>query len=225
MRTGKRRWTGSRRPAIPSSGCRSPAATRSAASSSAGRVATAVAGAILGVNPFDQPDVEASKVATRRLTAEYEARGGWPAVAPLGAGVLIQGGEILAYADDRQAASLRGVARVGAARRADRRPLRPAPPARLLRLAGLRRAFRRRTRRRSGNCASPGSRCPARGDDGRVRSPLPALHGAGLQGGTEQRRLPAGDVRRRGRPARCRVIRRTFGVREDGAGARRRRRC
>ena len=33
-------------------------------------VATAVAGATLGVNPFDQPDVEASKVATRRLTDE-----------------------------------------------------------------------------------------------------------------------------------------------------------
>ena len=35
-------------------------------------VATAVAGAVMGVNPFDQPDVEASKIATRRLTDEYE---------------------------------------------------------------------------------------------------------------------------------------------------------
>jgi transaldolase/glucose-6-phosphate isomerase len=37
--------------------------------------ATAVAGAVLGVNPFDQPDVEAAKIATRRLAAEYEQTG------------------------------------------------------------------------------------------------------------------------------------------------------
>lgn len=37
--------------------------------------ATAVAGAILGVNPFDQPDVEAAKIVTRRLAAEYEQTG------------------------------------------------------------------------------------------------------------------------------------------------------
>jgi transaldolase/glucose-6-phosphate isomerase len=35
-------------------------------------IATAVAGAIIGINPFDQPDVEASKIATRKLTDEYE---------------------------------------------------------------------------------------------------------------------------------------------------------
>ncbi|MBI1851321.1 MAG: bifunctional transaldolase/phosoglucose isomerase [Planctomycetes bacterium] len=38
-------------------------------------IATAVAGSILGINPFDQPDVEASKVATRKLTSEYETTG------------------------------------------------------------------------------------------------------------------------------------------------------
>lgn len=37
--------------------------------------ATAVAGAILGVNPFDQPDVEASKVATRQAMAARKASG------------------------------------------------------------------------------------------------------------------------------------------------------
>ena len=31
-------------------------------------IATAVAGAVIGINPFDQPDVEASKVKTRELT-------------------------------------------------------------------------------------------------------------------------------------------------------------
>ncbi len=40
--------------------------------------ATAVAGAIMGVNPFNQPDVEASKVATKQLTAEYERTGALP---------------------------------------------------------------------------------------------------------------------------------------------------
>lgn len=41
-------------------------------------LATAVAGAVLGINPFDQPDVEASKVETRRLTAAYEAGAALP---------------------------------------------------------------------------------------------------------------------------------------------------
>ena len=42
-------------------------------------VATAVAGAVLGINPFDQPDVESAKVAARELTAGYEADGSLPA--------------------------------------------------------------------------------------------------------------------------------------------------
>ena len=37
--------------------------------------ATAVAGAVMEVNPFDQPDVEAAKIVTRRLAAEYEQTG------------------------------------------------------------------------------------------------------------------------------------------------------
>ena len=40
--------------------------------------ATAVAGSILGINPFDQPDVEASKDKTRELTAAYEKTGKLP---------------------------------------------------------------------------------------------------------------------------------------------------
>ena len=35
-------------------------------------MATAVAGSIIGINPFDQPDVEAAKVKTRDLTEAYE---------------------------------------------------------------------------------------------------------------------------------------------------------
>lgn len=49
-------------------------------------IATAVAGAVMGVHPFDQPDVEASKIETRRLTNEYDATGELPAEAPLWSG-------------------------------------------------------------------------------------------------------------------------------------------
>jgi transaldolase/glucose-6-phosphate isomerase len=49
-------------------------------------IATAVAGAVIGVNPFDQPDVEASKVATRALTDAYEKSGALPGETPLRAG-------------------------------------------------------------------------------------------------------------------------------------------
>ncbi len=44
--------------------------------------ATAVAGAIIGINAFNQPDVEASKIATRKLTSEYEQTGTLPPDAP-----------------------------------------------------------------------------------------------------------------------------------------------
>jgi transaldolase / glucose-6-phosphate isomerase len=45
-------------------------------------IATAVAGAVMGINPFNQPDVEASKIETRKLTTEYEQTGALPAEAP-----------------------------------------------------------------------------------------------------------------------------------------------
>jgi transaldolase / glucose-6-phosphate isomerase len=46
-------------------------------------IATAVAGAIIGINPFDQPDVEASKVKTRELMQAYEQTGKRPLQTPL----------------------------------------------------------------------------------------------------------------------------------------------
>src|SRR5262249_13697996 len=46
-------------------------------------MATAVAGAVLSINPFDQPDVEASKAATRELTDAIEKRGALPAERPV----------------------------------------------------------------------------------------------------------------------------------------------
>jgi transaldolase/glucose-6-phosphate isomerase len=45
--------------------------------------ATAVAGSVMGINPFDQPDVEASKVATRELTAAFATTGMLPTETPM----------------------------------------------------------------------------------------------------------------------------------------------
>jgi transaldolase/glucose-6-phosphate isomerase len=46
-------------------------------------IATAVAGEILHINPFNQPDVEASKIETRKLTTAYETSGKLPPESPL----------------------------------------------------------------------------------------------------------------------------------------------
>ena len=69
-------------------------------------MATAVAGSIIGINAFNQPDVEASKVVTRSLTSEYEKTGSLPAEKP----VLADNG-ILLFTDEKNAADLaRGAA-------------------------------------------------------------------------------------------------------------------
>jgi transaldolase / glucose-6-phosphate isomerase len=64
-------------------------------------IATAVAGAVIGINPFNQPDVEASKIATRKLTTEYEKTGSLPAESP----ILSEGG-IQLFTDEKNAAAL-----------------------------------------------------------------------------------------------------------------------
>jgi transaldolase/glucose-6-phosphate isomerase len=46
-------------------------------------IATAIAGAVIGINPFDQPDVEASKIKTRELTAAFEKTGVLPPEKPV----------------------------------------------------------------------------------------------------------------------------------------------
>jgi transaldolase/glucose-6-phosphate isomerase len=46
-------------------------------------VATAIAGAVIGIDPFDQPDVEDAKVATRTLVDAYEASGMLDAEQPI----------------------------------------------------------------------------------------------------------------------------------------------
>ena len=65
-------------------------------------MATAIAGAVIGINPFDQPDVEASKVAARALTDAYEKTGALAPDVP----VFKENG-IALYTDERNAQALR----------------------------------------------------------------------------------------------------------------------
>jgi glucose-6-phosphate isomerase len=68
-------------------------------------IATAVAGSILKINPFNQPDVEASKIVTRQLTEQYEKTGKLPEEAP-----LFDDGSIKLFTDERNAANLNKLA-------------------------------------------------------------------------------------------------------------------
>jgi transaldolase / glucose-6-phosphate isomerase len=64
-------------------------------------IATAVAGSILGINAFNQPDVEASKIVTKQLTSEYELTGSLPPEKP----ILEEAGFKL-FTDDKNSADL-----------------------------------------------------------------------------------------------------------------------
>jgi transaldolase/glucose-6-phosphate isomerase len=59
-------------------------------------LATAVAGSLLGIDPFDQPDVEASKDKTRELTSAYERSGQLPPEA-----VLFERDGLTLFADEK----------------------------------------------------------------------------------------------------------------------------
>jgi transaldolase/glucose-6-phosphate isomerase len=64
-------------------------------------IATAVAGAVIGINPFDQPDVEAAKVKTRALTDAYEKSHRLPEQTP-----MFRENGIALFADPRNASEL-----------------------------------------------------------------------------------------------------------------------
>jgi glucose-6-phosphate isomerase len=68
-------------------------------------IATAVAGSILKINPFNQPDVEASKIVTRQLTEAYEKTGKLPEEAP-----IFDEAGIKLFTDERNAANLKSLA-------------------------------------------------------------------------------------------------------------------
>jgi transaldolase/glucose-6-phosphate isomerase len=65
--------------------------------------ATAVAGSLIGIDAFDQPDVEASKVKTRELTDAFSKSGSLPDEAPF---ATFDGVKL--FADDKNAAALKG---------------------------------------------------------------------------------------------------------------------
>lgn len=65
-------------------------------------LATAIAGAMIGINPFNQPDVEASKLATSKLTSDYEQTGTWPSETP-----LFEEDGIKLYTDEENGAALK----------------------------------------------------------------------------------------------------------------------
>ncbi|CAN5622268.1 hypothetical protein BH24ACI2_BH24ACI2_06060 [soil metagenome] len=63
--------------------------------------ATAVAGAIMEINPFNQPDVEAAKIEAKKLTQEYEEKGELPKETP-----FYQEKDIKLFTSDEYAAQL-----------------------------------------------------------------------------------------------------------------------
>ena len=70
-------------------------------------IATAVAGSVIGINAFNQPDVEASKIETKKLTSQYEATGRLPPESP-----FFEDQGIKLFADERNAGALKGGAKL-----------------------------------------------------------------------------------------------------------------
>jgi transaldolase / glucose-6-phosphate isomerase len=71
-------------------------------------IATAVASHVMRLNPFDQPDVEASKIETKALTSAYERDGSLPAETP-----AVSGGGLEIFADAKTAQRLAAAASAG----------------------------------------------------------------------------------------------------------------
>lgn len=68
-------------------------------------IATAVAGSIIGINAFNQPDVEASKVRAKELTTEYEQTGHISEPEP-----FYSEGKIKLYSDDHNVFDIKQLA-------------------------------------------------------------------------------------------------------------------
>ena len=68
-------------------------------------IATAVASHVMRLNPFDQPDVEASKIETKALTSAYERDGSLPAETP-----AVSGGGLEIFTDAKTAQRLAAAA-------------------------------------------------------------------------------------------------------------------
>ncbi|HEY6302675.1 MAG TPA: bifunctional transaldolase/phosoglucose isomerase [Terriglobales bacterium] len=64
-------------------------------------IATAVAGSIIGIDAFNQPDVEASKIVTKQLTSAYESSGSLPPEKP-----VVEEAGFKLFTDEKNAAEL-----------------------------------------------------------------------------------------------------------------------
>ena len=71
--------------------------------------ATAVAGSLIGINPFDQPDVEDAKVLAREITDRYDGTGALASLTP-----FVEKDGLRLYADDANRAELIEMAGEGA---------------------------------------------------------------------------------------------------------------
>ena len=153
--------------------------------------ATAVAGAIIGINPFDQPDVEASKVATKKLTSESESTGKLPPETPI---LTTEG--IAVYADEANAKALGSPTDLAGALKGLLDQVKPGDYFAVLGYVPMTDEHEKlvteirlavRSAKRVATC-------------GRVRPAVPALDRSGVQGRAEQRRVFATDLRRAGGP-------------------------
>ncbi|MGC3968881.1 MAG: bifunctional transaldolase/phosoglucose isomerase [Pirellulales bacterium] len=68
-------------------------------------LATAAAGAVLGINPFDQPDVESAKIVARSLMEAYEKSGSLPSDEP-----ILSEGDVKLFTDSNNAKALKSAA-------------------------------------------------------------------------------------------------------------------
>ncbi len=180
-------------------------------------IATAIAGSIIGINAFNQPDVEASKIETRKLTSEYEQKGS--SCLRRDASIFEGDGVVLLHG--------RQECRDAEASCGQRRDARGLPQGsswasesrRLFRATRLHPDDGRLRTHGAGN--SPlGSREKESGHVRRIRPPVSALHRASVQGRPELRGCSCRSLATMQRTfrSRSRSIRSACG--EGGAGAR-----
>ena len=178
-------------------------------------IATAVAGAIIGIDPFDQPDVEASKDKTSALTEEYEKSHRLPEEAP----VFRENGVAL-YADPRNAAELgRHNTLSGYLKSHFGRVRAGEKSGDYVALLAYIERNEAHTRGADRDAHAHPRQDPCRHLP-RLRTALPAFDRASLQGRAEFRRVPADHLRRSGRYRRARPFLQLWRG-EGGAGARR----
>ena len=161
-------------------------------------VATAIAGAVLGIDPFDQPNVEEAKELTRDVLATAE-HGEAPRRrrrrrSPSGDGLTLYGDAALRLTDGRRRR-----------RRRARPPPRPAPRRRLPRASRRSSPRPPAATRRIARIRAAAARPDATRDDGRLRPALPALDRPAPQGRRADRLVPPADRRPPGRPRRSRA--------------------